>query len=70
MAFLYTEEADRKRLARDAMPKIAGQNETATSIPAPLQEVRAPENENRNEKDGKFGKWCGREDSNLHGLPR
>ena len=44
MAFLYTEEADRKRLARDAMPKIiAGQNETATSIPAPFQEVRAPE---------------------------
>jgi len=43
MAFLYTEEADRKRLARDATPKIAGQNEAATPIPAPFQEVQAPE---------------------------
>ena len=31
---LYTEEADRKRLARDVMSTIAEQNETATSIPA------------------------------------
>jgi integrase len=36
MASLYTEEADRKRLAHDAMNKLA------TSIPAPDGEVRAP----------------------------
>jgi integrase len=36
MASLYTEEADRKRLAHDAMNKLA------TSIPAPCEEVRAP----------------------------
>ena len=36
MASLYTEESDRKRLASDAMNKLA------TSIPAPCQEVRAP----------------------------
>jgi integrase len=35
MASLYTQEADRKRLAADAMNKLA------TSIPAPCEEVRA-----------------------------
>jgi len=29
--------ADRKRLAREAMALVAGQNEAATSIPAPSQ---------------------------------
>jgi hypothetical protein len=29
-----------------------------------------PERENRNEINSEFSKWCGREDSNLHGLPR
>ena len=48
MASLYTEEADRKRLAREAMTKLGAAlsqsaNETVTSMPAPSQEVRAPE---------------------------
>jgi integrase len=43
MASLYTMAADRKRLAREAMALVAGQNEAATSIPAPSQEVRAAE---------------------------
>jgi integrase len=41
MASLYTQSADRARLARDAIGKLV--NETATSIPAPDQKVRAPE---------------------------
>ena len=39
MASLYTQNADRARLARDAIGKLV--NETATSIPAPDQKVRA-----------------------------
>ena len=42
MASLYTQAADRKRLAREAMSKLAG-NETATSIRAPTQKVRVSE---------------------------
>jgi integrase len=38
MASLYTEEADRKRLAAKAMGKLANENET--SMAAPRQEVR------------------------------
>jgi hypothetical protein len=41
MASLYTQNADRARLARDAIGKLV--NETATSIPAPNQKVRASE---------------------------
>jgi integrase len=40
MASLYTEAADRKRLALEAMPKVQGRNETATSIPSPDHKVR------------------------------
>jgi hypothetical protein len=44
MASLYTEAADRKRLALDAMAKVQGvnaeQNEIATSIPSPDRKVR------------------------------
>jgi hypothetical protein len=44
MASLYTEAADRQRLALDAMAKVQGaraaQNETATSIPSPSLQVR------------------------------
>jgi integrase len=43
MASLYTQAADRKRLAVGAMAMIAGRNETATSIPSPGDPVRAPE---------------------------
>jgi integrase len=43
MASLYTQAADRKRLARDAMEKIEPKNETATSIHSPRQKVRASE---------------------------
>ena len=43
MASLHTQAADRKRLAQDAMAKVAPENETATSIPSPRQEVRAAE---------------------------
>jgi hypothetical protein len=43
MASLYTEAADRKRLALDAMAKVQGKaNETATSMPSPSRQVRAP----------------------------
>ena len=43
MASLYTEAADRKRLALEAMEKVQGtgaQNEVATSIPSPNHKVR------------------------------
>jgi integrase len=39
MASLYTRAADRKRLAQRAMHKLA--NDAGTSIPAPLNQVRA-----------------------------
>jgi integrase len=42
MASLYTRFADRQRLATEAMHKLANTNMLATSIPAPLHEVRAP----------------------------
>ena len=44
MALLYTQAADRKRLARRAMPMLdaALGNESATPMHAPTQEVRAP----------------------------
>jgi hypothetical protein len=41
MASLYTEAADRKRLAGDAMAKVQGKNETATSMPSPRPQVWA-----------------------------
>ena len=42
MALLYTEAADRKRLALDAMAKVQGRaNETATSMPSPRAAVWA-----------------------------
>jgi len=41
MASLYTEAADRKRLALAAMAKVQGRNETATSMPSPSSKVRA-----------------------------
>jgi len=42
MASLYTEAADRKRLALGSMAKVQGKaNETATSIPSPSSKVRA-----------------------------
>lgn len=40
MAALYTQAADRERLAREAIGKLV--NESATSIPAPDHKVRAP----------------------------
>jgi integrase len=43
MASLYTRAADRERLAREAMHKLARENDSRTSIVAPLQKVRAPE---------------------------
>jgi len=41
MASLYTQNADRKRLAREAIGKLMTKNETETSIPAPEGKVRA-----------------------------
>src|SRR5262249_46286311 len=41
MASLYTEAADRKRLMLEAMAKVQGANETATSIHSPSRKVRA-----------------------------
>jgi integrase len=44
MASHYTRSADRKRLAVEAMHKLAGvRNEIRTSIPSPSHQVRAPE---------------------------
>ena len=43
MASLYTQAADRKRLAPEAMAKVVRENETATSIPSPKRKVRAAE---------------------------
>jgi len=40
MASLYTEEADRKRLAREAIETLTPANETATNFAAPDQKVR------------------------------
>jgi integrase len=44
MASLYTEAADRKRLALEAMAKVQGasteKNEIATSMPSPSRKVR------------------------------
>lgn len=40
MASLYTQAADRKRLAQEAMSKVLRENETTTSIPAPRLPVR------------------------------
>jgi hypothetical protein len=40
MASLYTEAADRKRLALEAMPKMQTANETGTDSAAPDQKVR------------------------------
>ncbi len=42
MASLYTRAADRKRLAIEAMHKLAAGNEKRRSIPAPKGKVRAP----------------------------
>ena len=47
MASLYTQAADRKRLAQEAMVKVAPKNETTTSIPSPRQEVRAAERKSK-----------------------
>jgi hypothetical protein len=41
MPSLYTQAADRKRLAQEAMSKVLRENETTTSIRSPMQEVRA-----------------------------
>jgi hypothetical protein len=38
---LYTEAADRKRLVLDAMAKVQGRNEAATSMPSPSSKMRA-----------------------------
>jgi hypothetical protein len=40
MASLYTEAAERKRLAAEAMAKVLRANETATIPPAPSHKVR------------------------------
>jgi hypothetical protein len=63
MASLYTRAADRKRLAIEAMHKLAG-NDRRTSIPAPNDQVRAAA-DNRNEINGILQRWWAREDSNL-----
>jgi integrase len=41
MASLYTQAADRKRLALEAMAKVQGRNETATSMPTTTDKVWA-----------------------------
>jgi hypothetical protein len=40
-ASLYTEAADRKRLALDAMAKLQGRNEKRKSMPSPMAAVWA-----------------------------
>jgi hypothetical protein len=45
MAALYTRAANRKRLSKEAMHKLA--NDRATSIPPPDEKVRAPGSETK-----------------------
>jgi len=52
MASLYTQNADRKRLSKEAMPKMA--NETATSIPSPKHKVRAAERKDKRKQGANF----------------
>ena len=61
MASLYTQNADRRRLAQDAITKLV--NETATSIPSPRHKVRAAERK-INESKGLIFKWWAVTDSN------
>ena len=45
MASLYTRAADRRRLAQEAISKLV--NNTETSMPTPMQKVRAPATKNK-----------------------
>jgi hypothetical protein len=68
MAALYTREANRARLSKGAIGKLERTPEEH-SIPAPDERCGLQE-KIPNEINAKFWEWCGREDSNLHGLPR
>ena len=69
MASLYTRSADRERLAPRQCGKLT--NDKRTSIAAPVHPVRPSERKTKMKIKGKiFSEWCGREDSNLHVLPR
>jgi len=52
MASLYTQTADRRRLAQDAITKLV--NETATSIPSPSHKVRAAERKDKRKQRANF----------------
>ncbi len=52
MASLYTQNADRRRLAQDAITKLV--NETATSIPSPSHKVRAAERKDKRKQRANF----------------
>ena len=52
MASLYTQTADRRRLAQDAITKLV--NETATSIPSPRHKVRAAERKDKRKQRANF----------------
>jgi integrase len=52
MASLYTQNADRRRLAQDAITKLV--NETATSIPSPRHKVRAAERKDKRKQRANF----------------
>ena len=52
MASLYTQNADRRRLAQDAITKLV--NETATSIPSPSHMVRAAERKDKRKQRANF----------------
>ena len=46
-AEVYTREADRKRLARQAAGKLVPENESGKSMPSPSQVVWAPERKSK-----------------------
>jgi integrase len=52
MASLYTQNADRRRLAQDAITKLV--NETVTSIPSPRHKVRAAERKDKRKQRANF----------------
>ena len=57
--------ADRRRLALEAMHTL--ENDLLVSH---LSARCDTQSEKTNNDGAKFFEWCGREDSNLHGLPR
>jgi integrase len=65
MASLYTRKADRARLSKQAIQKLARGTDAAHSFPH-LGGRCGSQREKRNEINAIFRRWCGRGDSNPH----